>query len=102
MRCVGSESRITDCRTTNYTYEQGKQLAEHLPVAGVACRPQHCCECSLSTVELLPTNSECSSRRPTQLAQPDCATDNSELTVTIILLTCLTAISGAVSVTLAA
>ena len=39
--------------------------------------------------------------RPTQQAQPDSVTDNSQQTVTTILLTGLTAIFGTVSVTLA-
>ena len=27
VQCVGNESRITDCPTTNFTYEQGKLIA---------------------------------------------------------------------------
>ena len=97
VRCVGSESRLTDCPTTNYTYEQGRLFAEHLAVAGVAC--QQCyCECPLSTVEVTMTTSQCPAittvktvtqivtLRPTQQAQLD--SDNSQQqTITTILLT---------------
>ena len=112
VRCVGSESRLTDCPTTNYTYEQGRLFAEHLAVAGVAC--QQCyCECPLSTVEVTMTTSQCPAittvktvtqivtLRPTQQAQLD--SDNSQQqTITTILLTGLAAIFGTVSITLAA
>ena len=57
VQCVGNESRITDCPTTNFTYEQGKLIAGHLPVAGVACQQRYC-ECPLSTVELTTVMSE--------------------------------------------
>ena len=52
VRCVGSESRITDCPTTNYTYEQGKLLAEHLAVAGVACKQLYG-ECQQTVIIIL-------------------------------------------------
>ena len=61
VQCVGSESRITDCPTTNYTYEQGKLLAGHLAVAGVTCK-QYCPISTPPPVELTTTQyvtSEC-------------------------------------------
>ena len=91
VQCVGNESRITDCPTTNNTYEQGKPLAEHLAVAGVACK-QCYCECPVTT--------QIVTLRPTQQTQLD--SDNSQqLTITTILLTGLAAIFGTLSVTLA-
>ena len=54
VQCVGNESRITDCLTTNYTYEQGKQLVEHLAVAGVTCTHY----CPISTVTQVKTVTE--------------------------------------------
>ena len=66
-------------------------LAEHLAVAGVACK-QCYCECPVTT--------QIVTLRPTQQAQLD--SDNSQqLTITTILLTGLAAIFGTVSVTLA-
>ena len=120
VQCVGNESRITDCPTTNFTYEQGKLIAGHLPVAGVACQQRYC-ECPLSTVELTTVMSEypastCPSGTTeyqvktvtvtqiatafptwtvdlrTQQPQPDTVTDNSQQTMTTILLTGLTTI----------
>ena len=130
VRCVGSELRITDCPTTNYTYEQGKLLAGHLAVAGVACK-QYCPISTPPPVELT-TTQYVTSERPaatTQFTtticpsatieyqvktvtacprtidfsptQPVSVTDNSQQTVTTILLTGLTAIFGTATVTLA-
>ena len=79
-----------------------------MPVAGVTCK-QHNCECSLSTVELTTAMSECPATtctsgtvylRPTQQAQP--IPDNSQQTMTTILLAGLAVIFGLVSITLAA
>ena len=133
VRCVGSELRITDCPTTNYTYEQGKLLAGHLAVAGVACK-QYCpistplpveltttqyvtSECPAATTQFTTTTCPSATTEyqvktvtacprtidfsPTQQAQPVSVTDNSQQTVTTILLTGLTAIFGTATVTLA-
>ena len=50
---VNQESLIVR-PTTNYTYEQGKLLAEHLPVAGVTCK-HYCLISSPPPVEITKT-----------------------------------------------
>ena len=92
VRCVGNESRITDCPTSNNTYEQGKLLAGHWAVAGVACKQCYC---------EFPVTTQIATLRPTQQAQPDSQNNSQQLTITTILLTGLAAIFGTVSVTLA-
>ena len=102
VRCVGSESRITDCPTTNYTYEQGKLLAGHLAVAGVACKHHCLTSAPVKTVtQIVTACPRTVDLSPTQQAQPDSVTDNSQQTVTTILLTGLSAILGTATVTLA-
>ena len=39
VRCIGNEARITDCATSNLTFEEGKKLVNHIGVAGVSCKP---------------------------------------------------------------
>ena len=39
VKCTGNEARITDCATSNLTFEEGKKLVNHIGVAGVSCKP---------------------------------------------------------------
>ena len=119
VQCTGSEAKLTNCATNKLTFELGKQLVEHIGVAGVSCN----IKCPSPTPIVCPTTqcptTQCpttqyppvtvvqtvtdykvtSNPQITQQAQPASLSESGH-TLTTFLLTGLSGILGTVTVAL--
>ena len=90
VRCTGNEARITDCATSNLTFEQGKKLVNHIGVAGVFCKPALVPSArthpSVTPLAVTKTISVCIETRPSQQVQSaSSSTDSGYVTATFLL-----------------
>ena len=72
VQCMGSETRLTNCASNKLTFEEGKQLVEHIGVAGVSCNT----DCPSPTPVLCPTTQCPTTLATTQYTNTPCPTTN--------------------------
>ena len=119
VQCTGSETRLSNCATNKLNFEEGKDLVEHIGVAGVTCNtdcqspPPAVCpttqcpttQCPATQhppVTVVQTVTDCKvtvNPQISQRAQP-AASSVGESTLTTFLLVALSAILGTVTVAL--